>query len=50
LGYIENSLVHFEKYDFLKRRLLLSGGGESGSRRGGEEWRREFEDEMKRLE
>ena len=40
LGYIENSLTHLDKYDYLRKRLSQSGGDLGASRQKNEDWRR----------
>ncbi len=49
LGYIENSLTSFEKYEYLRKRSNLQESL-SLSRENNEEWRKEFKEEMKRIE
>lgn len=49
LGYIENSLTSFEKYQYLRKRSVLQDNL-SSSRQSNEEWRKEFQEEMKRIE
>jgi hypothetical protein len=49
LGYIENSLTSFEKYEYLRKRSNLQESL-SLSRENNEEWRKEFKEEMKKIE
>ncbi len=49
LGYIQNSLTSFEKYQYMRKRSSLQENL-SLSRKNNEDWRKEFQEEMKKIQ